>query len=195
MPQDAPQDRDSSLGLKGMGLLLFKGVVAAAGAVSVIATAIYVLFPSAVPRDKLGAELDRVLVQQGVPLDTYNEEMGLAKDAKAGNPMGVVVLVHAKLLGFEDRGYTADVFAVDATTHRDLIPSRDGTAAACGVKSPGANEDAVAWRCWLTAPASGQEFTVRVELSDLGPQEDLGNGRVERRLLDFMEGPTLTSST
>ena len=157
--------------LKRGGSLLFKGVVATAGAVSVVAAALYILFPGAIPRQKLGAELDRVVVQQGVSLSRYNAEMGRTATKDEVDTPGIVVLVHAKLLGFEDRGYVANVFALDAETHQDLFPPNDVPAAICGIKSPEADEDAVAWRCWLIAPPSGKKFMVRVELTDLGPQD------------------------
>ncbi|MBF4461023.1 MULTISPECIES: hypothetical protein [unclassified Rathayibacter] len=188
--------------VRTIGKALLGAVVALAGAITAVAAALFIVAPQLAPREKLGAELDRIAIAQGVHYGEYEGVQGIvpAADEEKSNPpeRGLVVIVHAKLYGFEDRSYSLAVTAYDATTHiRVPLPMTEGDfSATCDNKSPAADEDGVAWRCWLIAPPRGVEYFLRAELLDSGPTQELKPGPVKgsRELLDFIDSEVLTSA-
>jgi hypothetical protein len=183
---------------RGVGKALFAAVVALAGAVTAIAAALYIVAPELKPREKLGAELDRIAVAQGVSYDQYLSDQGREPQPGESVPTepGVAVLVHAKLFGFEDRSYAVTVVAYDAETLTAIHPKQEGEfESTCEGESPKADEDAVAWRCWMIAPPVGAKYFVRAELYDHGPIKDLKPGTVDSGdLLDFLDSPEVASA-
>jgi len=210
--ENAPVAHAPSSFLKRLGTFskaLLAGAVALAAAISAIAAALYIVAPQLSPREKLGAEIDRVAVSQGVDYSTYKTEQRWNGHASRSpeepddpTEMGVVVLVHAKLSGYEDRSYSLRVTAFDAETHKAFPPPSAPSSpdepgkvmGTCDGKSPKADEDGVAWRCWLISPPRDAEYFLRIELMDNGPTIELVEGPVEStELMDFRDSETLTS--
>lgn len=185
---------------------VFAGVVALAAAVSAIAAALYIVAPQLGPREKLGAEIDRIAIAQGVDYVEYTvaeQENGAPLDDAPRIPdrpnpteLGIVVLVHAKLSGFEDRSYSVRISAFDAATHKTFpSPPVDGkVVGSCDDQSPEADEDGIVWRCWLISPPRDAKYFVRVELMDYGPTKELRAGPIaSMELIDFRDSETLVS--
>ncbi|MGN7187710.1 hypothetical protein [Microbacterium enclense] len=180
---------------------LFAGMVALAAAVSAIAAALFIVAPQLGPRDKLGAEIDRVAVSQGVDYftSTGRDPFSRTTEDPAFPAMGVEVLVHAKLSGYEDRSYSVRVTALDAETYKavDLSPvigADGGVVSTCDDRSPKADEDGVAWRCWHVTPPRDVRYLLRVELMDNGRTDELREGPLEsQQLMDFRDSETVTS--
>jgi hypothetical protein len=155
------------------------------------------------PREKLGAELDRVGVEQGVSFAEYLALVaGEYPDDEAPSPgdfagNGIAVLVHAKLTGFEDRSYSVHVFTYDAESSIRIYPDEQPglLLRVCDYKSPQAREDSVAWICWMAAPPEGVEFFVRAHLYEVGPSLiKPGGPAVDSEFLDFIDSPAMVST-
>lgn len=176
---------------------LLGGAVALAGAITAIAAALYIVAPQLAPRAKLGAELNRVAVEQAVDYEAYREQLKNAPNVEPSSQNGVAVLVRAGLTGFEDRSYSVEVDAYNADNSIRIYPdeSSNGFSSTCEAKSPKAREDSVAWICWLVAPPEGTKFFVRAQLYEYGSTEDFGEGNTEQRreLLDFYDSAEMVS--
>lgn len=172
---------------------------ALAGATTAIIAALYLVAPQLAPREKLGAELDRVSIAQGVHFDSFKAETSPGSKPAVDDPPenGVVGLVHANLSGFKDRSYGINVTAYASGSNGPVAmkKSEGGFNASCDSRSPRADEDGVAWRCWMVAPPRGVKYFVRAELSDSGLTRDLRSGPVTRSwaLLDFLDSAEFTS--
>lgn len=179
---------------------LLGGVVAIAAAITSISAALYIVLPDYAPREKLGAQVDRISVAQGVPYDVfklgqgYDEESYQLDDPKQD---GLQVLVHATVSGYKSNLYSVRVDLYDAETYLRISPEIvSGTLASeCEARSPSAQEDSVAFRCWLVAPPEGTKYIVRAELHDAGPTAFLGFDKPNAPtvLLDFIDSQPFAS--
>jgi hypothetical protein len=188
----------SSVGNFGKAIL--GTIVAIAGAIASISTALYIVAPQYAPREKLGAELDRISIAQGVPYEVFDRWAGFGEESlpnKNSTEDGLEVLIHAKVSGFENRSYSVRVDLYDAGTNARISPAiTSGTlASACDSSSPSAKEDSVAFRCWLVAPPKGTQYFVRAELHDLGQTIflDFAGPDAPTKLLDFIDSQSFES--
>lgn len=185
----------------------FSGLVAMAGAVTAIAAALYIVAPQLQPREKLGADVDKIGITQAVTLEEYGRATGLNYEDHADATMpGIQVMVHVTLTGFEDRAYSVSTAAYDPV---DLVPveparikaapgsSAETLHSTCENKTPKAREAGVVWTCWLASPAPGKEFFVRAAVFDSGLLTDQRSGPVlpdDRELLDWLDSQVLTAT-
>jgi hypothetical protein len=188
----------SSVGTFGKALL--GTIVAMATAITSISAALYIVAPQYAPREKLGAELDRISIAQGVPYEFFNRGAGVG----GGSPPiedptqdGLEVLMHARLSGFENRTYSVRIDIYDAETNARIGPvaKSETLASECDSSSPGAREDSVAFRCWLVAPPKGIQYFIRAELHDLGQTAflDFAGPDAPTTLLDFIDSKSFES--
>ncbi|TVU58459.1 hypothetical protein FQP90_21150 [Paenarthrobacter nitroguajacolicus] len=180
-----------SLGGFTKGMITWLGAVASLVAALVGAT--YLVAPDLKPRDKLGAAVDRIGIQQDIAYCEYEAKLASENSECQEGPdarRGVEVVVHASLNGFSDRIYFMRVTLLDSETLRAIAVAHSG----CEGKSPKANEDGVTWRCWSGSPPAGTSYIVRAELFDdgsyAGQKRDVARGHV---LLDFIDSQKITS--
>lgn len=173
------------------GMITWLGAVASLVAALVGAT--YLVAPELKPRDKLGATVDRIGIQQSVAYCEYSAKLPKENfECQQGSsaPRGIEVAVHASLYGFSDRFYSMKVSLLESKTLRGITAD----LSSCEVRSPKANEDGVTWRCWTASPPAGTSYIVRAELFDdgnyEGPKQDTVPGSV---LLDFKDSEKITS--
>lgn len=177
---------------------LLRGTLTLAASITAISAALYIVAPQFAPRDSLGAELDRVGIAQGIDYGGYQRQQYEEIDPAATVPResGIVVTVHAKLSAFQDRSYTLNLTPYEAKTNIPIPPqdSLSSFVSTCENKSPKAQEDNIAWRCWLIAPPEGLEYFIRVELLDGGPTKDIKSGPVGHQdFLDFIDSDVFIS--
>lgn len=161
---------------------------AVASLVAALVGATYLVAPDLKPREKLGATLDRIGIEQGVEHTSYEARMSrdVSSPRPANSPQGIEVLVHASLYGFSDRFYSVQVSLLEP----DSLKRISSEFSTCEVRSPKANEDGVTWRCWISSPPPGTPFIVRAELSDDGKYEGpRDEGTPDNLLLDFLDSP------
>lgn len=193
--------RPTMTGFFSVGTFI-KGAVAfvamLATMITAVAASLYIVAPELRPREKLGASLDRLAVTQAVPYYQYAAEQG-QEDIEEPIPdaPGITVLVHATLIGYQDRSYSMNVRLLDAETLQPLHIGMDQPfTSTCENKSPRADEDGVSWRCWTVSPPASSKYIVRAELFDAGPSKNLLPGPIRgyRELLDFYESPVITAA-
>ncbi len=143
-------------------LITWLGAVASLVAALVGAT--YLIAPELKPRDKLGATLDRIGIEQRVDYGSYDKmsREGSPSPEKETGPHKVEVLVHASLNGFSDRFYSVKITLLESESFKEI----DVPLSSCEVRSPKANEEGVAWRCWASSPPPGTPYIVRAEIFD-----------------------------
>jgi hypothetical protein len=174
-----------------------KGVITWLGALVSLVVALvgatYLIAPDLKPRDKLGAALDRIGIEQGVDYRSYEAALdhdGSSAPQSEVTPRGIEILVHASLYGFSDRFYSVRITLMESNSHKEIPVD----LSSCEVRSPKANEDGVAWRCWASSPSAGTSYIVRAEIFDdgkyEGQKEDVVRGNV---LLDFLDSPEFTA--
>lgn len=177
-------------------LLTFTGLVATT--IASVSAAMLIVAPQLKPREKLGAELDKITIQLGMPYYSYKSEIGDTStvDDSGDAREGAYVLVHANILGFKERSYSMDVSLIDARTHKRLLPPKivtSQTTSTCNNNSPSADEDGLVWQCWIVAPSPGTSFLVRARLYDSGRTSEIKPGPVGHRpVLDFIESKPMT---
>jgi hypothetical protein len=154
--EDAQQD-SSSLGR------IVKRLPGAFNVILVIVTtigaaygALYLVFPHLQPREKLGAKIDRLAVQQDVPFGHWRAlRAGTIQPPPPDpgdppyNTAGLLMLVHVQLSGFQSRLYSGQVVILDAKTHREItIEEQTHSGGICDDIVPEADDEAIAFRCW-----------------------------------------------
>lgn len=162
---------------------------AVASLVAALVGATYLIAPELKPRDKLGATLDRIGIEQGVDYGSYEDKLGApSSHGNESTPRGIEVLVHASLYGFSDRFYSLRITLLESESLKRI----DVAHSTCQLRSPKANEEGVAWRCWASSPPPGTPYIVRAEIFDDG--QYLGQKYEERDnvLLDFLDSPAFT---
>lgn len=169
---------------------------AVASLVAALVGATYLIAPDLKPRDKLGATVDRVGVEQGVPYRRYEDEMNREDSSSAiekPSRAGIEVMVRASLYGFTDRAYSVRIRLLEAGSLKAINVTDQPLHSTCEILSPKANEDGVTWRCWAVSPPASTRYIVRAEIYDDGQYRDLGDPKHDDTLLDFLESPELTA--
>lgn len=197
---DAATATPKTSALIGKALVSFVSFVAlVAATVASVSAAILIVYPELKPREKLGAELDKITVETSVTFGRYAREAdGRYAEVAPENEMvdGLYLLVHANLLGYEERSYSVKTAILDSKTRSRVDSPKllaDNNSGRCETRSPNSEEDGLVWRCWLAAPRPGQKFIVRVELTDAGDKSDQRAGPVGYEpVLDFIESTEFT---
>lgn len=157
-------------------------ILALAGIVTAVVTAVHLVAPELRPKEQLGATVEKIAITQ----DAAYVDDGVKLDPQMP---GIEVLVRAQLMAYQDRSYSVRLELHEAETMRRL----DAVYSTCPLLSPTANEETATWKCWITAPPPGTEYFARAILSDDGLTEDLGkDGNGREVILDFLDGPVLT---
>ncbi|RJT78033.1 hypothetical protein D6T63_13895 [Arthrobacter cheniae] len=157
-------------------------ILALAGIVTAVVTAVHLVAPELRPKEQLGATVEKIAITQ----DAAHVDDGVKLDPQMP---GIEVLVRARLMAYQDRSYSVRLELHQANTMRRL----DTVYSTCPLLSPTANEETATWKCWTAAPPSGTEYFARAILSDDGLTEDLGkDGNGREGILDFLDGPVLT---
>jgi hypothetical protein len=176
-----------------------KGVItwlgAAVSLVAALVGATYLIAPDLKPRDKLGATVDRIGIEQNVDYRAYEYKLnrGEPSSPKDEPPRhGVEVLVRASLYGFTDRKYSVKITLLEAESLKAINVIDEPFQSTCQVLSPKANEDGVTWRCWATSPTAATRYIVRAEIYDDGQYGKLDAAH-DDVLLDFLDSPALTA--
>ena len=121
-----------------------KGLPAALNLVVLILTiiastygAIYLVFPHLQPKAKLGASIDRIVVEQDVSFGQWRARKAgslvppppLPDDPPYGTP-GLLTLIHVQVSGFKSRLYSAEVVILASAFHLRLDGSEAEHASA-----------------------------------------------------------------
>ncbi|MEV7132122.1 hypothetical protein AB0N24_04455 [Arthrobacter sp. NPDC093128] len=166
---------------------------AVASLIAALVGATYLIAPDLKPRDKLGAALDRIGIEQSVDHAAYERKMSDADSSspvQGPSPHGIEVLVHASLYGYSDRFYSVEITLLEAESLKEI----NADLSTCEVRSPKANEDGVTWRCWTSSPPPGTAYIVRAEIFDDGQYEGpKDEGPSDNLLLDFLDSPKFTA--
>lgn len=177
-----------------------KGVVtwlaAVASLVAALVGATYLIAPDLKPKDKLGATVDRIGIEQNVDYRAYEHKLNGAEPSSPRDepsPRGIEVLVRASLFGFSDRGYSVRITLLESETLQAIPITDQLVYSTCEVLSPKANEDGVTWRCWASSPPPGTRYIVRAEIYDDGQYGKLNDVAQDDVLLDFLDSPELTA--
>ncbi|MDZ4351783.1 MAG: hypothetical protein U1B81_04070 [Arthrobacter sp.] len=160
--------------------------------VAALVGATYLIAPELKPRDKLGATLDRIGIEQSVEHASYEEKKrrdDTSSPEKETSPRGIEVLVHASLNGFSDRFYSLRIRLLESESLKEIGLDRSS----CEVRSPKANEEGVAWRCWASSPPPGTPYIVRAEIFDDGQYVGPEYEERDNVLLDFLDSPAFTA--
>lgn len=176
-----------------------KGVITWLGAVASLVAALvgatYLIAPDLKPRDKLGATVDRIGIEQSVDYRAYEDKMNRGEPSSprdGPSSRGVEVLVRASLFGFTDRKYSVRINLLEAESLKAIDVTDEPFHSTCEVLSPKANEDGVTWRCWATSPPAATRFIVRAEIYDDGQYGKLDAAH-DDVLLDFLDSAALTA--
>jgi hypothetical protein len=167
--------------------------------------ALYFVFPHLERKEKLGAKIDRLAVQQDIPFGHWRALRAgsmVPPPPDPGDPPynspGLLVLVHVQLFGFQSRLYSANVVVLDAKTHREItVEELSQSGGICDEIVPEADDEAFALRCWSPRPRSPRKYLLRVELYDAGlaeRYEEEYTGVPDPKLLDFQESEEYTST-
>lgn len=182
-----------NLGTIATAALTFVGLVA--GTIVGVYTAIYLIAPDLQPKEKLGASISDISIENAVPLYRYLRVMGETADPnEEPERPGAMVFVSATIVGFTDRSYSMSVSAIDAINHVQPEPGIESSelryVSTCETLPISANEDVVSWRCWIDGSAlPPDKYIIRAELYDAGPTKELASGELtgKQHLLHFLE--------
>lgn len=168
--------------------------------------ALYLVFPHLQPKERLGAKIDRLAIQQDIPFGHWRALRAGSRVPPPPDPgdppyntPGLLMLVHVQLSGFQSRLYSAYVVVLDAKTHREItVEELSHSGGICDDVVPEAADEAIALRCWSPRPRSPREYLLRVELYDAGEAERYEEGYApvaNPKLLDFQESEEYTSTS
>lgn len=177
-----------------------KGVITWLGAVASLVAALvgatYLVAPDLKPREKLGATVDRIGIEQSVDYRAYERKMNREDPSSPKDEptrRGIEVLVRASLYGFSNRGYSVGITLLESESLKAINVTDQPLHSTCEILSPKANEDGVTWRCWASSPPPGTRYIVRAEIYDDGQYEKLSDAARDVVLLDFLDSPELTA--
>ena len=199
--ESSPREQQKGIISRFMHLSGFtKGVITWLGAVASLVAALvgatYLIAPDLKPRDKLGATVDRIGIEQNVDYRAYEHKMNREEPSSPRDEpsrRGIEVLVRASLFGFSDRGYSVRITLLESESLQAIYVTDEPFHSTCEILSPEANEDGVTWRCWASSPPPGTRYMVRAEIYDDGQYEKLSDGSHDDVLLDFLDSPDLTA--
>jgi hypothetical protein len=169
-----------------------------AGNVAAIYAALYLVAPNLKPREKLGASISTISIQNDVPVREYERQMGTSEDDRDRDPerLGSMIFVSASIVGFTDRSYSMAVVPLDSVTRTAATPPTQPMefTSTCESQTIKATEDVASWRCWIDNRGIPSTFIIRAELYDGGPTEEIRAGVIEgyRPLLHFLDSPVVT---
>jgi hypothetical protein len=165
-------------------------LVSLAALITSTITLLFIARPELKPKEKLGASISKIEVEQGITYAQYSTEVygqagslpGISEDRP-----GYVVYVTVNLEGFQQREYLINPRLYVAKTRQYASFFKESFGFTTGF-SPAASADKIAIRAWNPRPPSGTYF-VRVLLFDQGPRIEHGSGDRTARgtLLDFAD--------
>jgi hypothetical protein len=206
--EEVPGGNESDPPAKGNGIFsrftrlsgFTKGVITWLGAVASLVAALvgatYLIAPDLKPRDKLGATVDRIGIEQSVDYRSYEYKMNRNEPSSPRDEpsrRGIEVLVRASLYGFTDRGYSVRITLLESESLKAIYVTDEPFQSTCEILSPKANEDGVTWRCWATSPPPKTRYVVRAEIYDDGQYGKLNDAADGDVLLDFLDSSELTA--
>jgi hypothetical protein len=159
--------------------------------------ALYLVAPSLKPKERLGAVISAIEVEQQVKWLDFKR-----RTTPAGHPtsfqgaqdsvFGDLVFVTVTLNGYKDKKYGVVIETIDASTNKiiggvlptpspNTITFHDNVPAPplrsiCNLASPAANEDNIVFRCWSWSPPKGYKYFIRVAIFDATAIPDTAGG-------------------
>jgi hypothetical protein len=95
-----------------LALLTFAGLVATT--IGSVYVGLYAVAPNLAPRDKLGAMIDHIAVENGVSYAEYSRRMSyVGDDSQADIRPGVMIFIRVTLTGYKDRSYSMRMHMLD----------------------------------------------------------------------------------
>lgn len=165
--------------------------------------AFYLVVPRLEPRERLGASITSIVVEQDVPFVDYAALLHAGDlEVETYDTSGSMIFVSASIAGFTDRSYAIAIDVLEGGTNSKITGSRlrelhrgvDGPFNTCETRTIAAEEDNVAWRCWVVDDVLPQQYSIVAKLYDAGVRQQQPDEFTldTTSLMHFMQSTTLT---